>query len=88
MAAFDIADTFVDHYVAQKQLDELKAAETLKQASELIRNMNLNLDSIECHALNATGGASGVAESLIKYLDSSTGMFRDLCCRTAPRIRR
>lgn len=70
MAAFDIADTFIDHYVAQKLQNELKAAETLKQASELVRNMDLNLDGIECHALNATGGASGVAESLVKYANT------------------
>ena len=69
MASFS-ADAVVQHYEARRVEEELSAADTLKQASQFAGAMNLNLGNIEYHALNAVGGASGIAESLVKYADS------------------
>ena len=69
MASFS-ADAVVQHYEARKVEEELSAADTLKQASQFAGHMNLNLGNIEYHALNALGGASGIAESLVKYANA------------------
>ena len=61
------AGAIAQSYEMQKKRNELTAVDTLKDAVEVVNSLDLKLSNVETHALNATGGASGVASSLVEY---------------------
>lgn len=52
---------------AQKKQDESAATTLLKQCSVVAQELGVAADHIHLHMLPATGGASGVAESVVEY---------------------
>ena len=61
------AGAIAQSYEMQKKRNELTAVDTLKEAVEVVDSLDLKLSAVETHALNATGGASGVASSIVEY---------------------
>ena len=66
MAAY-AAGAIAQSYDMQKSRSDQQAVETLKEAVDIVNSLDLKLAHIETHALNATGGASGVAASLVEF---------------------
>lgn len=61
------ASAVAQQYEMQTKRSEARAAETLKQAVDVVQGLDLKLASVHTHALGASGGASGVGSSLVEY---------------------
>mmetsp|Transcript_32736 Transcript_32736/g.77628 ORF Transcript_32736/g.77628 Transcript_32736/m.77628 type:complete len:406 (+) Transcript_32736:74-1291(+) len=59
-----------NQWEAQRRVSEEHAAETLKEASQVVESHNLKLKGFHTHALPACGGACGAGSTLVEYANS------------------
>jgi len=70
LATAGAVSAITNQWDAQKRLDELSAADTLKEAVQLVKDSGAKLKGVHTHAIPSTGGASGFGASLVQYAES------------------